>query len=341
MRVDPRPGLNRANVFVRDEGTGLIRTVRVRARLLGDGIVAASSGSDRSGVGRPSPSAGVTTLSWVSVAGLLAPGAAMVAGLLALVTSAHYVDYIRSIRGDFVLLRTDNWGAGLFDSAVLGAMLALAGLLALAPLWRRPMLAACFGLAVVLVAVRLGEVIRMQRIGSGEGPTSWFTTVTLLAAVVAAVACWLSWRPQGSRPWAPVIPLAVVVAAGLVWSVAHLIKPYHDYRGGIGDPSQTGLVWLLIAVVMVALTLFATRLEWILGISLLCVVALVPAVDAIGDVVWRLSGRQGAERGTVGWWITYLAVIVLLVSVGTLLRPPPLGTARASLAPLKRLRRGR
>ena len=87
------------------------------------------------------------------------------------------------------MLRTDNWGAGLFDSAVLGGMLALAGLLALAPLWRRPMLAACFGLAVKLVAVRVGEVIRMQRIGSGASPGLWFTTVTLLAAVVAASAC--------------------------------------------------------------------------------------------------------------------------------------------------------
>lgn len=339
VRVDPRPGLNRANVFVRDEGTGLIRTVRVRARVSEVGIVAGPSGSDRTGIGGPIPSAGVTAFRWGRVAELLGPVAAMVAGLIALVTSAHYVDYIRAQRGDFVMLRTDNWGTGLFDSAVLGAMLALAGLLALAPLWRRPMLAACFGLAVMLVALRVGEVIRMQRIT--EGPGVWFTTVTLLAAVVTAVACALSWRQHGSRPWAPVVPLAVAVAAGLVWSVAHLIKPYHDYRGGIGDPSQTGLVWLLTAVVIVALILFATRLEWILGISLLCVVALVPVVDVIGDIIWRVSGRQGAERGAVGWWITYLAVIVLVVSVGTLLRPPPLGTARASLAPLRRLRRGR
>jgi hypothetical protein len=128
---------------------------------------------------------------------------------------------------------------------------------------------------------------------------------------------------------------------GSLWSVAHLIKPYHDYRGWIGDPNQTGLAWLLMAVVMVTLTLLATRLEWILGISLLCVLALVGAVDAIGDAVWRLSGRQGNEQGTVGWWITCLAVIVLIASVGTVLRPPPLGTARASLASLRRLRRAR
>jgi hypothetical protein len=219
-------------------------------------------------------------------------------------------------------------------------LLALAGVMALSPLWRRPVLIAGFGLSVGLVTVRIGDAVRLGRVGYGNQPTSWFSTVTILAGVVAGVAGLVAShglrRARPHRSWAPVGPLAVTAGALAVWAAGHLIKPYHDYRGGIGEPGASGLVWLLVGAGVVAVVIGATRLEWQLGISLLCAVALIPVVDAVGDLVFRLAGRAGDETPTLGWWITEVAVVVVIGAVGSMLRPPPLGATRVSLAPLRR-----
>jgi hypothetical protein len=106
------------------------------------------------------------------------------------------------------------------------------------------------------------------------------------------------------------------------------MNTYSSYGVGVGEPVLARLLWFLVAAVALCITALASWVDWVTGMSLLIGVAVLPVADLIGDVVWRLSGNQGAEAATAGWWITYGAVIVMIVTIGSMVRSPGGGGQR-------------
>ena len=186
---------------------------------------------------------------------------AMLAGVIAVGTAIHYMRVFRDTTGDYVLLRGYSWGTGLLVSAVLGGALALVGFLALAPLWRVPLLSGCLGVAASLLAVRLGEVTRLTTV---TAIPRWLDLDTVLfAAPVVLLCAVLVRRHRSSEPWIPRLALLVIAGAAIAWGAGHLIPPYSVDGRWYGEPGITGVSWVLGVAVVVGLTVVASRLEWV------------------------------------------------------------------------------
>jgi hypothetical protein len=228
LHLRPRPGTNRANVHVRDEVSGMVRTVRLIVRTTGPGATPAAAPEAPpapeiaevpiASVPVASPDVGEPTAGELIADEPAGPGpvvepaparsldrwfiaamvAALVAGLDLAVSGVRFIgDVDKATAGDQVFVRHLDYGPGIGISVMGGVALAVAAGaligLARAPAtrvgWRLGALGFAGTLAALLGVERAGQAFRWSP-GWFYGPSIWPFGLwpVLLAVVAAAVA---------------------------------------------------------------------------------------------------------------------------------------------------------
>lgn len=369
IKLDPRPGTNRANVHVRDNRTGMVKTVRVVVRAERAGAPAATAPSV-SPAPAPLPETPAATASTdVPTGAPIAPPrtdgaprgsrwplaamiAATAAGLWLSLSALDFVDAVDQNTGRQVFLRDWDYGPGLGTSILGGVALAAVGAVGLVARVRRwPvagasvrfLLGAGLGLAGPLVVERAGSVARWDYEWFFPGSSSSFGDVAIVLGFAAAVLCGLALRFVGTAAdrfrWAPGWLLPAGVAAAVLWGAGSAVDVYGsdayvpNYFAVAPDHDAGGVV-LAMAVLIVVLAVAvvgATRwLDRAAGSGLLAGAAtFVVLVEAIEVATTLLRTGEHRQGAAVLWMLVPAAAYVGAIVVG--LRRAARDERRASL----------
>jgi hypothetical protein len=347
LRPGPGAGTHRANVHVRDERTGMVRTIRVVVRTAAPTAGAPPEAPDgapeaaeptapvaAAGATGPADPAGPRAgrFPWFAMA-MLAVG---VAGAALTASGIGFLAEVeRQSGGENAFLRHHDLGPGLGTSALGGVLLVLVAGGALAvqvqlgsvpARWRHLLAGTGLGLAAPLAVERAGMHLAWEPATYYSSWTATFGVAPALAAAVATALCLAvvrEARTAASGPrWAPPWLAPAGVASAALWGVGATVPIYDDQahaRSWVDATNSTGigvLLTLLVVVLAGGVVVAATRLGRDAGRGLLsglgAFVLLVEAID-LATLAGAPDHRQGAG---IAWMLVPGAAYVATTFVG-------------------------
>lgn len=338
LHLRPKPGSNRANVYVKDTRSGVIKTVRVTVRVKAGpsepepevqpmprpvtvpGVGMQDEPPAVSEVTTPTEPAEPARRRTPSIAaGVILAGVALAFPLV-------------SQPADSEFARTEASGIGIGLSVLTGLVLVVLGIVAQLRRGRPRLLACCLGVLVPVAFVRVGEMLAYS-----DGQPLAMASVAICAVVAARIVRHLRESGLWHRSnWPPPPLVGWTMTTAVLWAASLFAPHYHqdahggsNYGGLVDDQSGAG-PGLLVAGLAVVVCIYwgLRRLSPPAGPGLVAGAAVVPLVGVVHELDYLLYSDDQPDDARLLITMIVPALALVTTGVASVVATPSPTTAR-------------